>query len=607
MNEKLLICSSYFCAVPKKSHWYSFDESGTLAVEPLTIQIPKGKFLSEWYELKVPMVEGQCSEMVVRPVDVAVDADRDGEITFDGKDTTTAEKPFRFWINNDQDNLEVDEPSVVTYPDSERTSIYTKRDLEDYCRLSFRTGISIADLQNGNWRIGLKFTNIASSTTPSIHVFPNQSAVGNLDYLTDGTSAANQVAISTSCFQTQNGMIVIPQSYWMGRSDSTAHMIFDGITAGCGNLSVVILDQNDKELGETLGPWIKLLDVRKMYQRARIVNEANQIDDPWVNDNPSAQTWSPDPNGNDYDEDPAAETLACIYVHGWRMTYAETMTWADTSYKRLWHQGFKGKFYSFRWATYSTDTVNPYTDYFTYNPSEYRAWLCGPALASFVNGLPQSSRNKRIFAHSMGNVTTGAALREGMIVENYSLCNAAMSASAYDTDLALRKDQDGNDLSEIGDRKTPDTDPDPAYRAAFGLQDKFNNASFPRMFSFGLPSDSSLASWTYGNKSWKPEERLGYYYSFPPYNRPTWFNRIVTSLPEAMGYVTKSLTRTAGADLRTRGIITDCQNMNDWTQVGGNHGGFDSEHSAEWKWNYQSTNLFWKRLVTALSLKPLNN
>ncbi|MEI6704543.1 MAG: hypothetical protein WCL71_13580, partial [Deltaproteobacteria bacterium] len=115
------------------------------------------------------------------PVEVAVDADRDGEITFDGKDKTTAEKPFRFWINNDQDNLEVDEPNVVTYPDSERTSIYTKRDLEDYCRLSFRTGISITYLQNRKIQIGLKFTDITSSTTPSIHVFPNQSAVGNLD------------------------------------------------------------------------------------------------------------------------------------------------------------------------------------------------------------------------------------------------------------------------------------------------------------------------------------------------------------------------------------------------------------------------------------------
>ena len=78
---------------------------------------------------------------------------------------------------------------------------------------------------------------------------------------------------------------------------------------------------------------------------------------------------------------------------------------------------------------------------------------------------------------------------------------------------------------------------------------------------------------------------------------------MVTGLPEAMGYVTKSLTRTAGAELRTKGIITDFQDMRDWSKVGKNHGGFNSEHNAEWKWNYQSTNLFWKRLVDTLELK----
>ncbi len=32
-----------------------------------------------------------------------MDANRDGEITFDGKDKTTNAKPFRFWVNDDRD------------------------------------------------------------------------------------------------------------------------------------------------------------------------------------------------------------------------------------------------------------------------------------------------------------------------------------------------------------------------------------------------------------------------------------------------------------------------------------------------------------------------
>ena len=601
------------------------------SLEGLTLFVQRAATVDAYHRLSIDLMPRDppkpafdydyetLAELDILPVDVAVDANRDGDITFDANDRTTADHPFRFWINNDQDNFEVEEPDVVTYPDSERTSIYTKRDLEDFCRLSFKTGISISDLQNGNRQIGLKFTNNASSATPSVHVFPNQSAVGNLDYLTDGTAAANQVAISDPCFQTQNGMIVIPQSYWTSRSDSTAHMIFDGITAGCGNLSVVILDQDDKELGETLGPWIKLLDVKKMYQRARIVKEANQIDDPWVNENPPAQTWNWDPNGKKYDEDPDADPITAVYVHGWRMTHAETMTWADTSYKRLWHQGFKGKFYSFRWATYSTDTVNPYTDYFTYNPSEYRAWLCGTALADFVNQLPNPEA-RNLFAHSMGNVTTGSALRSGMRITNYAMCNAAMAAMAYDSNAVLKTDDSGNPLSDIfyytEPHKTPDTDPVSAIREAYGLQDKFYTTNIPHkpvMFNFGLPDDSALGTWTANNLHYKPDkDGHSYYYQetpqppnlsyklfqAPPFTAP----REVTSLPEAMGYVTKSMTRTAGADLRTKGSIGFFQNMNDWGS-GANHAGFANTHSAEWRWNYQSTNLFWKKLVEVLELK----
>ena len=70
-----------------------------------------------------------------------------------------------------------------------------------------------------------------------------------------------------------------------------------------------------------------------------------------------------------------------------------------------------------------------------------------------------------------------------------------------------------------------------------------------------------------------------------------------------MGYVTKSLTRTAGADLRTKGTITDgFQDMSDWGD-GANHAGFGTEHSAEWKWNNQSTHLFWQMLSEKLKLK----
>lgn len=605
-----------------------------VSAQGLKLLLKRAATADEVHDLQIRFVskyetglETTAASVEILPCDVAVDANRDGTITFDATDKTTAEKPFRFWINNDQDDVEVDEPVNVTTQDSADATISTKRDLEDFCRLSLKVGIDLATLQSGNKKIGLRLIS-STSPTSSIRCWPNQSDQGDDSYVNDGAAAASQIAKAS--FAEPGGAIMIPPSYWSGHGDSTAHLIFEGMAKGEGKLVITILDSQGTKIGEGGELHLKLLDVREMYQRARIENSAEQIDDPWVDDNPPAQTWAWDPWNWPYDEDPDAENVTAIFVHGWRLKYSDFMNWSDTSYKRLWHQGFKGKFYSFRWATFSADNNGlPYgldenlegTKFppggLTYNASEYRAWLCGPALASWVNQLPNAGK-RSLFAHSMGNVITGAALRAGMSVQRYALCNAAMPAMAYDPNPALRNIPYTNDplpniWVALEPHKTPDTDPSSAIREVYGLQNKFNETSgLPPMFNFGLPLDEALGSWTANNKFFKPDsDSHSYYYQetpiapnisykllqVPPGGNP----REVASQSEAFGYVTKSWTRTAGSELRTGDSIKDFQNMNDWGEDA-NHAGFDKTHSAQWRWNNQSTRLFWLRLSQELEL-----
>jgi hypothetical protein len=552
------------------------------------------------------------------PVEVAVDADRNGQIEF-GKDTTTAEKPFRFWINNDQDDVEADEPILVENPDSfDNEIIQTKRDLEDFCRLKLHVGLSNQTLRDGDFQIGLMFRG-SSGATPGIRIWKNQSNDGNLDYLKDHTAATAQIALGAFEKFPPLQVTLIPKDYWAGRNDSTAHLIFEGTSKGKGELVVTIHDKHGAKLGEGSGIWMDLLDVREMYQRARVANEAEQIPSPATNPTPPAQTWNWDPWNWPYSEDPQATEKTAVFVHGWRLKYMDYMNWSDTSYKRLWHQGFKGKFYSFRWATFSGDNNGlPYgfdeniegTAFppggTTYNASEYRAWLCGPTLAAFVNQLPNAG-NRSLFAHSMGNVTAGAALRSGMSIQRYAMCNAAMAAMAYDPDPILRNVDNifiPGTLPEL--RDTPDTDPDPAIRTGYGLENKFNLPGNPTVFNFGLPDDTALGSWSANNLYFKPNPQYLYTENsilqpFPLAYQATLVSsyRSVTAVPEAMGYVTKSRTRAAGADLRTNGKIAPGNkiDMKDW---------FNDTHSAQWRWSNHSTELFWKELSIRLILKEEN-
>ncbi|MEO5712136.1 MAG: thrombospondin type 3 repeat-containing protein [Luteolibacter sp.] len=549
------------------------------------------------------------------PQKIAFDSNRDGEVTLDDRDQNTSAAPFRFWINNDQDDVESGEPTVVTTTDSFDSVIKTQRDLEDFCRLKIDAGVSITLLRNGEIQIGLKFKNF-SSPRPGIRIWENGSYQGKTDYLTENSAAAYQIQ-QPPFGETAGGTVIIPSSYWSTKYDSIADLLFEGTAKGSGQLVITLHDKYGVEIGEGPGTWLKLMDVKEMYQRARVVNEANQIPDAWINTSPPAQTWNWDPDGKFYVEDPNAAPVTAIFVHGWRTTYSGAMNYSDTSYKRLWHHGFKGKFYSFRWATYSEDTILPYVDLFTYNPSEYRAWLCGPTLSAFVNQLPNPT-NRNLIAHSMGNVVSGAALRAGMEVKNYAMCNAAMSAMAYDPNPALIPPPTAQLPTDLATLKTPDTDLDVTIRTNFGLSNKFNVANGPFIYNFGLPNDFATGAWSANNELFKPEyqynlnssydyqpfeplseRRLSY---IPDYNGYIHGNpvslRYIVSIPEAMGYVTKSKTRTAGANLDTRGVIDvgKVVNMADF--------GFGSEHSAEWLWNYQATHLFWERLAKRLELDP---
>jgi len=71
------------------------------------------------------------------------------------------------------------------------------------------------------------------------------------------------------------------------------------------------------------------------------------------------------------------DTNIIVFVHGWRMGAWDYLNFSETMLKRLYWQGFHGRFVSIRWDTLSKDdfrffgTLNAFG---TYNPSEYRAW-----------------------------------------------------------------------------------------------------------------------------------------------------------------------------------------------------------------------------------------
>lgn len=106
---------------------------------------------------------------------------------------------------------------------------------------------------------------------------------------------------------------------------------------------------------------------------------------------------------------------------------------AETEFKRLYWQGYQGRFGSFRWPTTLQVTSNLFS---AFDLSEFNAWSSAPGLLKLLTSLnAEYAGNVYLTAHSHGNVVAGEALRlagTNKVINTYVAMQGAIAAHAYD-------------------------------------------------------------------------------------------------------------------------------------------------------------------------------
>jgi hypothetical protein len=579
-------------------------------------------------DTKKPGVDGTYSLV---PIDIAVDANRDGVIKFAGNnaagqpaDKTAQDKPFRFWCNDDDDYVGTEEYDrvPVVQPDYQDDQIAGRRDLEDFARLYVHIGAFYEEIANGTFQIGLKWSGNATDT-PKVKVYKSTDPAGSDSYLKDDAAAIAQVS---GTFRTALGEVsgstplVLPADLFAGYSEANPKvcLLFEGSGEGKGQLCITIHKPDGTPLGEGPGVWLDLVNVRKMYQRVKATGIADDAPEPSQDSNNQptdpSMGWEPDENGQPYDESAAKswqETKQYIvFVHGWNMSYEGSHNFAETMFKRLWQRGYKGRFASMRWPTLDDSFPTPIGEVpYTYNASEYRAWKCGESLKQLVNNLP-AGYTRNVVAHSMGNVVAASALKKGMSVANYALLNGAVSAGCFD---------ERGILDQGWGYPTPFWDAD---ESTSSLSHRSQLAAVNgNLINFFLPDDDALLKWEWNNDTpgglipgpgnhipilgSKPQRYnlggTGYYYDPAKpagerlgINYPTVNGRFVTTPHECMSYLAQSPMRAVGAEGRTLGSVDGSVDMSGYS--------FGDVHSAEFNFRLQQTVPFYNRMLEEFDL-----
>ncbi len=572
-----------------------------------------------------PDIDGCSLFLYLLPAGMAVDANRDGTIAFSGdnRDTTTSETPFRFWINDDNDGTRDSEEEVInpSFPDYEDGLIQTARDLEDFARIHLVFDAFQKDLADGTVRIGLKFKNVGG-TTPKIQIYRSADVGGTDSYVKDEQAALAQMGAreAATLGEVSDGPpMLLPQDFWAEENpNSTKCLLFEATGEGKGQLVMIINQSDGSQIGEGPSVWLDLKNVKKMYQRGRAVpvfqDQPYDHMDAWTPSQIIAEPFEADhPFSQPRDE----EKNVIVYVHGINgpgsqdIEYQGWMSDSETIFKRLWHQGFKGRFAAFKWLALTPAFP------FRFNESEYRAWKCGQGLAHFLSGLP-SDYQRNLYSFSQGAPVCGAALSVyGASVANYVMTQAAVPAGCYDTSPVI------NNYDLFAKREpqspTPDTTEDLGYRGYLSsLNVSGAVVSFFNTVDYALKTGEELGqniSWEANELDYKPNANLGllghrtYAYDFGPRSNPypvgqrcflrdvyAPFNqRQLTDIHESMSFVARPRSEAAGVSASVAGRITGRYNVGP-----GSPSAFDrdsSDHGGQFSRRIQRLQPYYENLL----------
>lgn len=486
-------------------------DTGSAAFRDLAIQNQGAIILVEARQTTTqPLVlevsrEDQVAVTIVLPLTIVsaqllVDANRDGEIKADGSDATSVERPFRFWLNDDIDRGHTvdgddhEEDDLLTSPDGkldwEENRIQSRRDLEDYFRLWIDfSGLNPA-LKNGEVFLGLRWANTMG--TPAVKLYPHHQTNGGPGYLVDETTATQQIEgslvlgefnLAIADQRDRNGtpsldanptqtliegsqVFVLPTWLFAGLSESVskAYFLAEGCKPGQGQLQVVILKkdgENYTSIGDGPGVWLDLKSVANFYERWTAGDRnggdpaASATRQRFMSRSGNSVTYEA---GFAYPSDAPEEQKYILYVHGWNMQPEEKNRFAETAFKRLYWQGYKGRFGVFCWpTTYNfgalvkdDSTVKTWlnsgysasTDPTNYDRGEWAAWKSSFPLTELLTTLRASYQSVNVVAHSMGNIVAGEALRRlahtgaTNVVDCYVASQAALPAHSYDGTVA---------------------------------------------------------------------------------------------------------------------------------------------------------------------------
>jgi hypothetical protein len=457
------------------------DDNGDITTNQTGILSPYGEFFpTEPGPVALTTMPdgatGSTGTGVVNVIKLQLDVNHDGtmDLSFGGPDNTSQRNPFVFWLDNDFDRLAWDDDDKTYYEDSVQApkipgwqgrwpfgftmppdgdnrdtnrnrAIPSQRDLEDFARL-WACGIStnlLAQLPPGT-TITLDWGDMGDPNTnnPAIDLFQAADPDGGTGYLTNAATAALQTNASICGYIGRLGpgqSIQLNDTNRFSNGWAGDHPIWCGVGGGTGQLRLTISRGGTNTLAQTAA-YIQLVDIKQMYERWTVGENPKAV--PTNQACLALEDLPPGISSFQYGPPTDTNTPYILFVHGWNLDRWEKDRFAERAFKRLYWQGYPGRFGSFRWPTdfnfkgTRTQLVQHPDQTHNFDRSEHQAWRSAEGLLHLLTALHTAyGSHLYLYSASLGNITCGEALRltgTTQLVNTYVASQAALTAHTYD-------------------------------------------------------------------------------------------------------------------------------------------------------------------------------
>ena len=388
---------------------------------------------------------GENHAVLLIPMAMAVDNNRDGQITFDAADQATADKPYHFWINDSQESGDISSAANdipgSNHPNHNGDHANGRSDLVNFFPVALNLSNVLRFLPPMN---GYEY-HLSQADGAVKFIYTALERTNAFDYLTNLDNYVygnyfNERAITAYA-------IPVPAT----PEGKTLNTTFLDLILADGNKGVILVEgtkATQKPLmleiwhkGQKLAGIPLYLNISPMEDMYRHLNLRDGSDAPPASPNPNGLVGQTSPGdwtrASQMAERPAfPDSLSngkwLVFIPGYNVSGQEARGWESEMFKRFYWSHNQARFVGVAWFG------NPYggdDDYLAdYHWAVMNAFATAPKFAEKIGAL---SGPKTIVSHSLGGCVVSSAIQDyGLVVDNFCMVDGSIAMEAFQGDMS---------------------------------------------------------------------------------------------------------------------------------------------------------------------------